>query len=157
MAFSAVSKRFIHCVMYQNKLSAFAACNRDYGKAIYSINHEFLDHGIPSHRHAWFWGLFLTDGYVSKTNEISWGQRYDSYPMLDRIRSIVDSTHPLIFKGTNHEGALAVQLKLYSKSMAMAAIQLMGCAANRKTFELKFPAQVNPEIYPSLVGGTFSV
>ena len=163
MLSSLVTRRLNNCTNFATIGQCYISKYHFHRK--HSINHAFLENGIHSHRHAWFWGLFLTDGHVrlvyakGKTAryEIMWGQRYDGYPSLDRIRSIVDSTHHLKFNGTNYEGSLEVRLSLYSKIMASAAIQLMGCAANRKTFDLTVSEvnRINPETYSSLIRGMF--
>eukprot|EP01084_Bolivina_argentea_P141393 248455_1 len=69
----------------------------------YSINHQLLDNGLVSHEHAWFWGMVLTDATITcpekndKFRAIKWHQKYDSYNMLDKLRSIAGSDHPIIF------------------------------------------------------------
>ena len=120
--------------------------------ARYAINHEFLDHGITSHGHAWFWGMFLTDGHLMSNRCVMWGQKFDRHEALSHLRDIVESTHVIYFKknGTNP----ACGLNLYSAYLARAAAELLGCDPSLKSFDLTFPC-IDPEFLPSLIRGIF--
>ena len=86
----------------------------------YTINHQFLDNGIISHSHAWFWGLYLTDGCVQGTKKggalrrIVWRQRYDSYPILAELLSCAGSTHSILF-GVHKKQFPFAGLSLYNR------------------------------------------
>eukprot|EP01083_Nonionella_stella_P229719 812766_1 len=128
--------------------------------AKYCINHDFLDNGLISHKHAWFWGLFLTDGSIhcphanGTPRGLIWSQKYDSYPMLETLRSVCGSTHPMIF-GTRTDGiSLYCLLSLYSSKLACTAQQMLGCVAYRKTFDLVFP-EMEEQYLPSIIRGIF--
>ncbi len=76
---------------------------RRFSKSKYTINHELLNKGIISHQHAWFWGMFLSDGSLHGNNNkngpkgIRWDLKYDCYGTLESLRNIVNSSHPIFF------------------------------------------------------------
>eukprot|EP01083_Nonionella_stella_P181296 648918_1 len=117
----------------------------------YSINHDFLENGVISHQHAWFWGMFLSDGSLccphkaNKQEMIGWYQKYDSYPMLETLRSVCESTHPITFDGRDGK-YFSCSLSLCSVKLAQQARTMLGCDANRKTFDLSFPTGIE-DIY----------
>eukprot|EP01084_Bolivina_argentea_P195193 334919_1 len=123
----------------------------------HSINHAFLDDGLISHKHAWFWGILLTDGSIQnhKNNSLNWCQKYDSYPMLDSIRTVIQSTHPIAFNMTTTKSKMYGQchLNLQSKHLALAASRLIGCSPTRKSFDLKYPNSIDPAFTSSLIRG----
>eukprot|EP01084_Bolivina_argentea_P195192 334916_1 len=128
----------------------------------YSINHSFLDDGLISHEHAWFWGMLLTDGNISisvpsgsRNNTLRWAQKYDSYPMLESIRTVIQSTHPITFlvRKLNNKLYPACELNLHSKHLATSASHLIGCMPGRKTFDLKYPESMDPIFTSSLIRG----
>eukprot|EP01084_Bolivina_argentea_P195194 334922_1 len=124
----------------------------------HSINHSFLDNGLISHKHAWFWGMLLTDGNVQATNNrytLRWNQKYDSYPILDSIRTVIQSTHPIAFGAQKLKSKIypTCTLELYSKHLATTAFDLIGCAPGRKTFDLIYPDSIDPAFTSSLIRG----
>ena len=139
-----------------NAVLCSSICQRRYVQT-YAINSSFLDNGITSHEHAWFWGMLLTDGYIrisSKTREVSWHQKYDIYPTLEKIRNIAGSTHPITFSIPSSQGDyVSCRLIITSTRLATQAQILLGCHQSRKTFELQFPADVDPALMPSLIRG----
>eukprot|EP01083_Nonionella_stella_P127067 384863_1 len=126
-----------------------------------SFNETFFDDGIISDEHASVWGLFLTDGclqnkrtiYRNKTYEypcLSWVAKYDSYLMLDKIRTIMNSTHTLNFDVNKH-GHIFCDM-VWNAGNAWKGIEsLMGCKIGKKTFHLKFPMNMDSQWYPSLI------
>eukprot|EP01084_Bolivina_argentea_P195191 334915_1 len=120
----------------------------------HSINHSFLDNGLISHQHAWFWGMLLTDGNISRYS-LRWNQKYDSYLLLDSIRTVIQSTHPIAFevKQTKNKLYAACYLAMHSKQLTTTACSLIGCLPKRKTFDLKYPDSMNPVFTPSLIRG----
>ena len=123
----------------------------------YLINHAFLDYGLISSKHAWMWGLFLTDGNIdldnrsSRPSRIRWSQKYDSYPMLEEIRKAVDSTHPLTFH--SYSGiSIQCSLNLSCTHLAESAARLLNCNVSRKTFDLTFP-DISDDHLPALIRG----
>lgn len=124
----------------------------------HAINGSFLDDGIISHRHAWMWGLLLTDGYlVTTAYSMGWRMRYDTYPTLDRLRTILDSSHPLHFDCNESFGKTfhSVSLDLYSKHIHSKAVDLLNCNPSRKSYEVQMPSHINPEHMASLIRGIY--
>eukprot|EP01084_Bolivina_argentea_P152643 266240_1 len=122
-------------------------CIRTYRTRIYTVNDSFLDRGLISHEHAWFWGWFLTDGNLYR-NVIKWQLKYNSYQSLQNLRQIVGSTHPIAFVHTS--GHMQCSFKFTSKQLQGTIHSLLGCQPNRKTFELKFPA-IDEVFLPTLI------
>eukprot|EP01084_Bolivina_argentea_P152644 266241_1 len=120
---------------------------RTYATRIYSVNDSFLDNGLISHEHAWFWGWFLTDGNLYR-NVIKWQLKYNSYQSLQNLRQIVGSTHPISFSHVN--GFQGCYFRFTSKQLQVNIHSLLGCQPNRKTFELKFPA-IDEVFLPTLI------
>ena len=106
----------------------------------YRVNHSFLDKGIISHGHAWFWGLLLTDGNVSsngtegRVNRVKWKFKYDEHVVLEKLRALADSTHPICF-GADRQYYFC-ELGLNSTRLAGSAVALLDCDARKKTFNL---------------------
>ena len=123
-----------------------------------------MDNGIISHQHAWFWGMFLTDGGISHNKKgipvgFQWNQKYDSYPILDALRDIIGSSHPIGFGAPPRiDGApqyLHCTLTINSRQFADSIINFLHCDPRRKTFDLKFPSCVDAKYLPSLIRGIF--
>ena len=135
-------------------------------KSIYNLNSEFLDDGLISHEHAWWWGWFLTDGGISTCRRtiqppkeyvvnIKWDLKYDSYPILQKLRQIVGSTHPIIFDQPKGKPNPNVVLLIYSAHLCKEAAKLMKCDPWRKTFDLQFPTDIDALYLPALIRGIF--
>ena len=126
----------------------------------YSVNHSLLDRGLTSHEISWFWGWLLTDGTLTESMRknipytVSWGLKYDSYPILQRLRTIADSTHPVTFRKV-HNQYYTCELRIYSGKMFQRAEQMIGCKARRKTFDLIYPHNINPKFVSSLIRGIY--
>eukprot|EP01084_Bolivina_argentea_P152642 266239_1 len=122
-------------------------CIRTYRTRIYTVNDSFLDRGLISHEHAWFWGWFLTDGNLYR-NVIKWQLKYNSYQSLQNLRQIVGSTHPIAFMHAS--GRIKCCFTFSSKQLQGNIQLLLGCQPNRKTFELKFPS-IDAIYVPTLI------
>eukprot|EP01083_Nonionella_stella_P043707 117949_1 len=101
----------------------------------YSVNHRFLDEGLISHRHAWFWGVFLTDGGLQPPSP-----------------NVIGSSHPLSFNATSDK-YFHCRLSVNSMLLSRAMVKLLDCEPRRKTFDLKFPESIDPKYLSSLVRG----
>ena len=128
----------------------------------YKINGSFLDKGIITHQHAWFWGLALSDGCISSSkgkangvDRIVWSLKYDDYVVLDTLRTIVDSTHPIYFyrQTSGYGPTMMCRLSLHSRQMAKRAEQMLDCDPSRKAFDLKLPHLIQTKFYSSLIRG----
>ena len=69
--------------------------------------------------------LILTDGCVVSPNggnlsRISWAQKYDSYPILEALRSCAGSTHPISFGVCKKQRSFAA-LNLCSTALSTTA------------------------------------
>lgn len=124
----------------------------------YKLNQSFLDQGIISSSHAWFWGFFLTDGSITKSNNspcgLRWNQKYDSHPILSQIRKITGSTNPITFCAHKTKYPHCI-LGLHSTHLAGAATDLLRCDPSRKTFDLCFPDAVHADHLSSLIRGIY--
>lgn len=83
---------------------------------------------------------------------IQWGQRFDSFPILERVRRICGFSGPITFGASNGIFGNSV-IKLHSRHLAISAHKLLKCETNRKTFDLEFPHDVPSEFVSSLVRG----
>eukprot|EP01083_Nonionella_stella_P230097 813766_1 len=128
-----------------------------------SFNETFFDDGIISDEHASVWGLFLTDGCLHNSRvkskcgtkmyeypRLSWQAKYDSYLMLDKIRTIMDSTHTLNFD-VNKQGSISCGTRWNAGNAWKCIESLMGCKMGEKTFHLKFPMHMDSQWYSSLI------
>ena len=128
----------------------------------YAINGSFLDNGIVSHKHAWFWGMFLTDGTMMHRNGqfvgLRWGLRYSCYPMLQGLKRAVDSTHIITFDMWGNQSGNTYpicELRLHNTRLADQACALLRCNPRRKTYDLKFPPDIDSQFYSSLLRGIY--
>ena len=107
--------------------------------------------------HKGFWGIFLSDGCLNGTSfnkpYISWRFKYDSYDLLDKLRSFADSSHPIYFDV--HDGHSYCQHRWFNKHLANRVQSLLGCQGGRKSFELSFPEQLDAKFYPSFICGFY--
>ncbi len=68
--------------IYQfNRFLLMKQSKRNYRISPYTLNDNYLDNGLVSHEHAWFWGFLLTDGHVrvgdsGNATGITWNQKY---------------------------------------------------------------------------------
>eukprot|EP01084_Bolivina_argentea_P042785 78867_1 len=123
--------------------------NRQYRTRKYQLNENFLDNGLTSHEHAWFWGWFLTDGGIVK-NQMSWDLKYNSYPALEKLRNIMNATYPIHFSARK-DNTYQARLTVTSQQLCQKAIELMRCPPHRKTFDLQFPHMIDAIYMPSLI------
>eukprot|EP01083_Nonionella_stella_P211111 763670_1 len=124
----------------------------------YSVNHKFLDEGLTSHRQLWFWGAFLTDGSIVQSRQgnaqgIAWNQKYNAFPMLNTIRKVTESSHPLSFHASKNSKYYMCRLDICSASLSRTMLKLLECDPARKTFDLKFPESIDAEYLSSIVRG----
>eukprot|EP01083_Nonionella_stella_P296214 1006383_1 len=80
-----------------------------------------------------------------------WNQKYTAYSMLNTIRSVTQSSHPITFSGIN--GFWHCTLRINSKRLSNTMALLLDCDPRRKTFDLKFPHFIEPEYLSSIIRG----
>eukprot|EP01084_Bolivina_argentea_P042155 77763_1 len=102
--------------------------------------------------------MLLTDGNITTSRNrytIRWGQKYDSYPMLDSIRTVTQSTHHIAFGTQKVKSKIypTCNLALASKHLTITAHGLLGCSPGRKTFDLIYPHSIDPAYASSLIRG----
>ena len=87
-----------------------------------------------------------------------WEQKFDSFPLLEHVRSMISSTHPLVFnirtlKVFPGKQYPSCRLILCSKRLIEDAIVMLGCKPGRKSYDLQLPELIPEPLLPSLIRG----